>query len=66
MAIRAVTPIKVAQEIDKLNPKKAPGIDEISPSLFKEISRNAVIMLTYLFNACFRMRHIPESLKQVK
>jgi len=62
--LRNVTPLEVAHEIDKnLNPKKAPGIDEISPSLFKELSKKAVIMLTYLYNACFRLEYVPECFK---
>lgn len=59
-----VTPMEVAQEIDNnFNKKKAPGIDELSPGLFKELSRKAVIMLTYLYNACFRLQHIPSCFK---
>lgn len=64
MIIKPVTPMEVAVEIDKnLNPKKSPGIDEISPGLFKELPRKAVIMITYLFNACFRLKHVPECFK---
>lgn len=62
--IKRVTLMEVAIEIDKnLNPKKAPGIDELSPSLFKELPRKAIIMLTYLFNACFRLKYVPNCFK---
>ena len=61
--IKPVTPMEVAIEIDNLNPKKAPGIDELSPGLLKELPRKAVIMLTYLFNACFRLKYIPRCFK---
>lgn len=62
--IKWVTPMEIAREIDtNINPKKAPGIDEISPGILKELSRKAVIMLTYLFNGCFRLKYVPESFK---
>lgn len=62
--INSVTPLEVAQEIDiNLNSKKSPGIDEISPMLFKELSKKAVIMLAYIYNACFRLTYVPECFK---
>lgn len=61
---KLITPIEVAQEIDNnINPKKAPGIDEISPGLLKELPKRAVIMLTYLFNACLRLHYVPKCFK---
>lgn len=62
--IKYVTPIEVAQEIDKnINPRKAPGIDEITSNVLKELSRKGIVMLTYLFNACIRLEHVPDCLK---
>lgn len=60
---KRITPMEIAQEIDKLNSKKAPGIDEISPGLFKELPRKAIIMITYLFNACMRLKYVPKCFK---
>src|SRR6266576_2351250 len=58
------TPMEIAREIDtNINPKKAPGIDNISPAVLKELSRKGVVMLTYLFNACLRLKHIPLAFK---
>jgi hypothetical protein len=55
-----VTPYEVAQEIDNnINSKKAPGIDEISPGVLKELSRKGIVFLTYIFNACLRLEHVP-------
>ena len=62
--MKPITPYEAAQEIDKnLNPKKSPGIDEISPGLLKELTGKAVKMLTYLFNACLRLKYVPKSFK---
>ena len=61
---KLVSPLEIAQEIDNnINPKKAPGIDEISPGLLKELPKRAIVMLTYLFNACFRLQYVPECFK---
>ena len=61
---KRVTPMEIAKAIDNnLNPKKAPGIDGISPGLFKELPRKAIIMIVYLFNACIRLKHVPSSFK---
>src|SRR6266576_3363435 len=58
------TSMEIANEIDtKINSKKSPGIDEISPVVLKELSRKAVVMLTYLFNACIRLKHVPSTFK---
>lgn len=61
---KRVTPMETAEAIDKsLNQKKAPGIDEISPGLFKELPGKAIIMITYLFNAYMRLKYVPKCFK---
>lgn len=64
ITMKPFSPMEVAMEIDNnLNPKKAPGIDEISPGLLRELPRKAILMLTYIFNACLRLKHVPECFK---
>ena len=59
--------MEIAKAIaNNLNPKKAPGIDGISPGLFKELPRKAIIMTVYLFNACIRLKHVQSSFKTVQ
>lgn len=59
-----ITPLEVADMIDKnINPKKSPGIDEIAPGVLHELSRKGVILLTYIFNACLRLEHVPACFK---
>lgn len=54
------TPHEVASEIDRnMNPRKAPGVDEISAQVLKELSKKGIIMLTYIYNACMRLKHVP-------
>lgn len=64
ISIKRFTIFEVAQEIDKnLKARKAPGVDELSPGLYKELSRKAIMMITYLFNACLRLKYIPNCFK---
>lgn len=56
--------MEIANEINKnINPKKSPGIDEISPAVLKEFSCEAIVMLTCLFNACLRLKHVPKAFR---
>ncbi len=62
--IKPVTPAVVKKEIDtNLKTKKAPGIDEITANILKELPRKGIVMLTYLFNACFRLKYVPHCFK---
>ena len=62
--MKRITPLEIARVIDtNLNPKKAPGIDEIFPLILKELSKKSVILLTYLFNAYLRLEYVPECFK---
>lgn len=62
-----ISPLEVAQEIDNnIKPGKVPGIDEISPRVLKELSRKRIVLLTYIFNACFRLEHVPNSFKSAQ
>lgn len=62
--ITPVTPKEVAEEIKtNLNLKKAPGFDLITAEILKQLPRKCIVMLTYLFNAAFRLKHVPASWK---
>jgi len=39
----------------KLNPKKAPGHDQITARILQELPRKGPVMLIYLFNAVLRL-----------
>jgi len=63
-AIKLVTPKEIRWEIDRnMNPRKAPGIDEITANIFKELPKKGIVMLTYLFNASFRLKYVPSCFK---
>lgn len=50
---------KVTQEIKKLNVKKAPGYDLITPKILKELPRKTIVAITRIFNSMIRIQHFP-------
>jgi hypothetical protein len=61
--IKLVTVKDVQNEIECLNPRKAPGIDEVTPTMLKEMSRKGLVLLTYIFNAIIKYKYWPQQLK---
>jgi hypothetical protein len=57
------SPREIKNVIKKLKKGKAPGCDEIPNILLKNISRKALVYLTYLFNACLRLCYFPKKWK---
>ena len=58
--IKNFTPKEIKFAIDKLNPRKAPGIDSITVPILQEIPKEALVMLTYMFNSILRLRYFPK------
>jgi hypothetical protein len=42
-----LTPKEIKKEISYLNNKKAPGLDQISAKMMKELPKKGIVMLTY-------------------
>ena len=60
ISLRHVTPKEVEQEIRKnINAKKAPGFDLITGQVLKNLPRKAIVKLTNIMNAAFRLKHVP-------
>jgi hypothetical protein len=50
----------VKKEIkENINPKKAPGFDLITGEIPKQLPRKAIVKLTNLINAAFRLKYVP-------
>jgi len=65
--IKHFTPIKIVKEIDmNINPKKAPGYDQINPKILKELPKKAMIHLTHIFNAILRTEYVPKHWKRAQ
>jgi hypothetical protein len=61
--IKKITTKEVQTEINRLNLRKAPGIDRITPKMIKELPRKDVLLITFIINAIFRTNYWPEQLK---
>lgn len=63
LPIKPVTPKEVIDIISKLESKKSAGIDQITPTMLKQLPRQAMVKLTHHFNAAIRMRYMPRQWK---
>lgn len=58
--IRLATPKEVQNMIKNLAKKKSPGYDLITGELLQNLPRKAIVKLTTLINATFRLKHVPD------
>lgn len=63
LPIKPVTPKEVIDIISKLESKKSAGIDQITPTMIKQLPRKAMVKLTHHFNAAIRMKYMPTQWK---
>ena len=60
MEIPRVTLAEIKKEIkNTMNPKKAPGFDLITGQILRELPRKALLKITNLINASFRLQYVP-------
>lgn len=65
--IALVTPKEVAAEIkNNINSKKAPGFDLITGEVLKQLPKKAIVKLTNLINAVFRLQYVPRLWKMAE
>lgn len=65
-SIKLVKPIEIIKIIIKLNGRKSPGDDGINNILIKHLPKRAIVLLTYIFNACLKIGYFPDSWKCAK
>lgn len=62
--IRPTSLKEVSEEIRiNIDPKKAPGFDLITGEVLKQLSKKAIVKLTTLINASFRLKYVPQMWK---
>ena len=61
--LKVFTLKKIKKEIKLLNQKKAPGLDLITVRMLKELPKEGLVNLMYIFNAILRLEYWPKSLK---
>lgn len=64
--LKLFSPREVADQLDKMNPRKAPGIDQVTTPMLKELPKKGIVLLTLLFNAALRLCFLPDSWKMAK
>lgn len=65
-APKLVKPKEIQAIIQKLNMKKAPGMDLITARILAECPHKVLVFLTYIFNASFRLCHFSQHWKVAK
>ena len=65
--IKLATTTEVKNEIENnINPKKALGFDLITGEVLQQLLRKAVVKITNLINAAFRLKYVPRPWKVVE
>jgi len=64
--LQAFTLRELKNEIKKLNPHRAPGIDLITAQMLKELPHDCYLNFLYILNAIRRLEYWPTPLKQAK
>jgi hypothetical protein len=49
--------------IKSLGLKKAPGLDQVTPKMLKELPQKGLVVLTYIFNGIIRISYWPKQFK---
>ena len=57
--IKPATATEVKNEINNINPKKAPGFHLITGEGLQQLPRKAIVKITGLINAAFRLKYVP-------
>jgi hypothetical protein len=58
--IKLTTPTEVKNVIkNNINPKKAPGFDLITGEVLLQLPKKAIVKITNLINAAFRVKYVP-------
>ena len=61
--IKPFTSLEVTELIHRLNPRKAPGHDQISNKAIKELPVEGIALIFSIFNSIFRLKYYPKTCK---
>jgi len=64
--IKLTSPTEIYNVIRKLKPKKAPGLDLITSNNLVQCPKKVFVLLTYIYNASFRLQYFPNPWKTAK
>lgn len=60
------TPDEILSVISNFKTSKSPGFDQIQNVLLKKLPFNLIILLTLIFNSCFKIGFFPDAFKRAK
>ena len=63
LPIKPFISLEVTELIHRLNPRKAPGHDQISNKAIKELSVKGIALISSIFNAILRLEYYPKTWK---
>ena len=63
LPIKPFTSLEVTELIHRLNPRKAPGHDQISNKTIKELPVKGIALISSIFNAILRLEYYPKTWK---
>jgi len=58
-------PKEIAKVIGELKPKKAPGVDQITPKMLIELRNSAIEVICKLFNKIITLDYYPKNGKNL-
>lgn len=61
-----VKPKEVSSFLKTLKNNKSPGFDQINNRCLKRLSRKALVLLTFIFNACIKLNYFPLAWRHAK
>jgi hypothetical protein len=62
-ALMYTSPKEIKEVIKSLGLKKAPGLDQVTPKMLKELPQKGIALLTYIFNGIIRTSYWPKQFK---
>lgn len=63
---KMTTPTEIHKIIKKLKSGKAPGKDQITNTILKNLHKKALVQLTHIFNACLKNTYFPQQWKEAE
>jgi hypothetical protein len=60
---KPISPSEIVTVIHKLRPNKAPGHDQMTNKIAKNLSKKSILFLTHIYNSMLRLSYFPQTWK---
>ena len=58
------SPTKLKHDYKEFKNHKAPGPDGLKPIVLKNLEEKTLVRLAHIYEACYKLAHIPETLQE--